>query len=98
MLIFGFFRRGRKKPPPIIGATCAFDVRIYKNVDGLLVLTSCRKWNKKFFQIFDFCSALSSLLVDFFTKIMNRNAIEFEKFSRIRSCAGEVFFVYNGET
>ena len=35
------FRRGQKKQPPIIGATCAFDAKIYKNVDGIFNVSSC---------------------------------------------------------
>jgi hypothetical protein len=58
-----------KKAAPIIGATCAFDAKIYKNVGGIFDVTSCRVWNKKNFKIFDFCSALPSLLVDFWARI-----------------------------
>ena len=32
---------GRKGAPPIIGATCAFDAKIYKNVDAVLAVSPC---------------------------------------------------------
>jgi len=36
------FRPGAKKArPPIIGATCAFDAKIYKNVDAVLAVSPC---------------------------------------------------------
>jgi len=50
--------------PPIIGRTCAFDAKIYKNVDGFLAVSACGKGNKKIFQLFYFCSALPSHLVE----------------------------------
>jgi hypothetical protein len=58
------FGRGLKDAPSIIGATCAFDAKIYKIVDGIFAVSACLNWDKKKFQISDFCSALSSLLVE----------------------------------
>ncbi|MGB2863481.1 MAG: hypothetical protein WBC05_09175, partial [Sedimentisphaerales bacterium] len=58
------FAGGQKKPPPIIGATCAFDAKIYKNVGGVFDVSPGRTGNKKKVQISDFCSALPSLLVE----------------------------------
>jgi hypothetical protein len=54
-----------KRRPPIIGATCAFDAKIDKIVDGFFDVSACGKRNNEFFQIFDFCFQLPSLLVDF---------------------------------
>ena len=51
--------------PSIIGRTCAFDAKNYKNVDGLFAVTSCRERSKKIFKLFYFCFQLPSLLVDF---------------------------------
>jgi hypothetical protein len=56
---------GRKQTPSIIGATCAFDAKIYKIVDGIFAASLCYTSNKKNFQISDFCFQLPSLLVDF---------------------------------
>jgi len=50
--------------PPIIGATCAFDAKIYKIVDSVFVVNPCLRSNKKYFQIFDFSFQLPSLLVE----------------------------------
>jgi hypothetical protein len=50
--------------PPTIGATCAFDAKIYKIVDGVFVISTCPDSNKNFFQISDFCFQLPSLLVE----------------------------------
>jgi len=61
-LAVGFARR--LTSPPIIGATCAFDAKIYKNVDSLFAVTPYQISNKKFFQISDFCFQLPSLLVE----------------------------------
>jgi hypothetical protein len=54
--------------PPIIGAICAFDAKIYKNVGGFFDVTSCWARSKKNFQISGFCFQLPSLLVDFLAK------------------------------
>ena len=51
--------------PPIIGAICAFDAKIYKNVGGIFAVSACGEWNKRIFNLFYFCLALPSLLVDF---------------------------------
>jgi hypothetical protein len=59
-----------KKQPPIIGATCAFDAKIYENADGFLDVSAYCGRNKKFFQISDFSFQLPSLLVDFLEKIL----------------------------
>jgi hypothetical protein len=50
--------------PPIIGATCAFDAKIYKIVDSVFAVSLCPKSNKKNFQISDFSFQLPSLLVE----------------------------------
>jgi hypothetical protein len=55
---------GRKSSPPIIGATCAFDAKIYKIVDSLFAVSLCMVWNKNFFQFSDFSFQLPSLLID----------------------------------
>jgi hypothetical protein len=54
----------RLTSPLIIGATCAFDAKIYKNVDGLFAVSPCLIWNKNFFQISDFSFQLPALLVE----------------------------------
>jgi len=61
---------GRKGAPPIIGRTCAFDAKIYKNVDGYFAVSLCVVWNKKIFKLFYFYFQLPSLLVDFLDKIL----------------------------
>jgi hypothetical protein len=38
-----------KKRPPIIGRTCTFDAKIYKNVDSIFDISPCVIWNKKKF-------------------------------------------------
>jgi len=50
--------------PLIIGATCAFDAKIYKNVDNFFAVSLCPRSNKKYFQISDFSFQLPSLLVE----------------------------------
>jgi len=55
---------GRITSPPIIGATCAFDAKIYKNVDGFFSVSPCLVWDKKLFQISDFSFQLPALLVE----------------------------------
>ena len=50
--------------PSIIGATCAFDAKIYKIVDSFLAVSSCSARIKKKFQLFYFCFQLPSLLVE----------------------------------
>ena len=57
------FRPGDERSPPTIERTCGFDAKIYKIVDGFFDVTYCWIGNKKNFRIFDFCSALPSLLV-----------------------------------
>ena len=42
------FRPEAKKPPPIIGRTCAFDAKIYKIVGDVFAVSVCVVWNKKF--------------------------------------------------
>jgi len=63
-LASGCLPPGEKNSPPIIGATCAFDAKIYKNVDSLFGVSLCKVWNKKFFKISDFSFQLPSLLVE----------------------------------
>jgi hypothetical protein len=36
-----------KRRPPIIGRTCAFDAKIYKNVGGVFAVSAFEKKNKK---------------------------------------------------
>jgi hypothetical protein len=64
--------RGRKGSPPTIGRVCAFDAKIYKNVDWIFDVSACEEGNKKIFRLFYFCSALPSLLVENSVKIVNR--------------------------
>jgi len=61
---------GRKRRASIIGATCAFDAKIYKIVDTIIAVSSYVVWNKKFFDFLDFSFQLPSLLVDFLEKIL----------------------------
>jgi len=63
-------RERKKAAPPIIGRVCAFDAKIYKNVDEIFDVSACEEGNKKIFKLFYFCSALPSLLVDFLEKIL----------------------------
>jgi len=62
--IAAFSAGGRKGAPPIIGRTCAFDAKIYKNVDGILAVSLCVVWNKKIFKLFYFYFQLPALLVE----------------------------------
>jgi hypothetical protein len=62
--LLAFSAGGRKGAPPIIEPTCAFDAKIYKNVDGIFDVSPCVVWNKKNLQISDFCFQLPSLLVE----------------------------------
>jgi hypothetical protein len=58
-------RLGRAKIiAPIIGATCAFDAKIYKIVDSIFAVSLCLVWNKKIFQISYFSFQLPSLLIE----------------------------------
>jgi len=59
----GRFLSEEKSSASIIGPTCAFDAKIYKNVGRIFNVNACEEKNKKIFQISDICSALSSLLV-----------------------------------
>jgi hypothetical protein len=47
-----------------IGATCAFDAKIYKNVGGVFDVSSGWTGNKKNFQISSFCFQLPAHLVE----------------------------------
>jgi hypothetical protein len=40
----------KKSAPPIIERTCAFDAKIYKNVDGFFDVSACGGGNKKKFK------------------------------------------------
>ena len=64
------FNRRQKNNASIIGATCAFDAKIYKIVDAIFAVSPYVVWNKKFFKISDFCFQLPSLLVDLLEKIL----------------------------
>ena len=57
--------------PSTIERTCAFDAKKHKNVDAVITVSPCVVWNKKLFQISDFCSALQSHLVENSIKIVN---------------------------
>jgi hypothetical protein len=61
---FPFFGRAAKHAPPIIGATCGFDAKIYKIVGGIFAVSACGEGNKKNFKKSDFCFQLPSLLVE----------------------------------
>jgi hypothetical protein len=63
-LVSGYLPLGEKNSPPIIGATCAFDAKIYKIVDNVFAISPCVVRNKKFFKISDFSFQLPSLLVE----------------------------------
>ena len=43
-----YLPEGKKTTPPIIGAICAFDAKIYKIVDGVFAVNPCPASNKKF--------------------------------------------------
>jgi hypothetical protein len=58
------------KPPPIIGRTCAFDAKIYKNVDTIFAVSPCVVWNKKFYQFSDFSFQPPAFLIDLLEKIL----------------------------
>ena len=58
------FWPGAERRAPIIGRVCAFDAKIYKNVDVIFNVSACEEGNKKFFNLFYFCSALPSLLIE----------------------------------
>jgi len=62
--LLAFTAGGRKGTPPIIEPTCAFDAKIYKNVDAIYAVSPCLIWNKKIFKLFYFYFQLPSLLVE----------------------------------
>jgi hypothetical protein len=62
LLPFAFYFAERRAST--IGATCMFDTKKYKNEGRILAVSHYVVWNKRFFQISDFCSALPSLLVE----------------------------------
>jgi len=45
------FRPGGETRAPIIGATCAFDAKIYKNVGGVFDVSACGGGNKNYLKI-----------------------------------------------
>ena len=47
---------GRKALPPIIGRTCTFDAKIYKNVGGIFLVSLYPIRKKKFLDFFIFVS------------------------------------------
>jgi len=59
-----FYAGGQKSSASIIGATCAFDAKIYKIVGGVFDVNACRGRGKKIFKNSDFCFQLPSLLVE----------------------------------
>jgi len=48
------FSAPAEKRPPIIGATCAFDAKKYKNVGWIFAVTACGEGNNKFSNFFIF--------------------------------------------
>jgi len=62
------FRPGGETRAPVIGATCVFDAKIYKIVDGNSAVSACGGGNKKIFKNSKFCFQLPSLLVENFLK------------------------------
>jgi len=62
-LYLAAFCRRRKSSASIIGATCAFDAKNYKYVDGIFAVSAYWEGDKKLFQFFDFSFQLPSLLV-----------------------------------
>ena len=58
------FSAPAKRRPPILGRTCAFDAKIYKNVDAIFIVSLCLVWNKKIFKLLYFYFQLPSLLVE----------------------------------
>jgi len=69
-LRFGHVSYEAKSSASIIGPTCAFESKNYKNVGHIITVSACVILNKKIFQIPDFCSVLPSLLVEKFPKIV----------------------------
>jgi len=65
-----FSAGAEKRRPPIIGATCAFDTKIYKIVDGFFDVSAYLVWNKKIFKLFYFYFQLPSFLIDLLDKIL----------------------------
>jgi len=65
------FRPEAKSSASIIGATCTFDAKNYKIVDGFFDVSAFMSWDNKNFQIFYFCFQLPSLLVEKSAKIVN---------------------------
>jgi len=59
------FRPEDERRASTIGPTCAFDAKIYKNVGCIFNVSALLILSKKNFNFFHFCSALSSVLVDF---------------------------------
>jgi hypothetical protein len=54
----------KKSSASTIERTCAFDAKIYKNVDDDFAVSAFVKRNKKNYRISDFCFQLPSLLVE----------------------------------
>jgi len=46
----------------------------YKIADTIIAVSPCVVWNKNFFQISNFCSALPSLLVEKFTQLKTQHS------------------------
>ena len=64
IIYLGHFRPEAEKAPPIIGPTCAFESKNYKNVDAVFDVSLYLVWNKKLFQISNFCFQLQAVLVE----------------------------------
>jgi hypothetical protein len=58
------FRPEAERRAPIIGPTCAFELKYYKNTCHIFAISTYWEKNKKSFDFFYFCSALPSLLVE----------------------------------
>jgi hypothetical protein len=91
VFLLAAFGRRPKSSASIIGATCAFDAKIYKIVDGNFNVSSCGKWNKKIFKLFYFCFQLPSLLVEMMPSHSRRFSGNFRK---NRKTKGTIFIYY----
>jgi len=87
------FRRRQKSSASIIGATCAFDAKIYKNIGGIFDVSACGEGNKKLFQFFNFSFQLPSLLVEIVPLIYDKDTLDFNNQDE-KGLARHVFFQY----
>jgi len=98
--IFAFFlftcffsSEAKKQRLYIIGATCAFDAKIYKNIGGIFDVSACGEGNKKLFQFFNFSFQLPSLLVEIVPLIYDKDTLDFNNQDE-KGLARHVFFQY----